>query len=82
MSATLKFGAAVVTVTCIVPISDSAFAVSAKIARHCEALTAKAFPAREMGNPAAGSAKGTGRQEEAYFKKCVANKGKVPAPRN
>ena len=83
MVANLKFTAGLISVVvCITvaPVTDSAFAVSAKIAKRCEALTAKAFPPREIGNPAAGSAKGTGREEQAYFKKCVANKGKMFAP--
>jgi hypothetical protein len=29
-------------------------------------------------DPAAGSAKGSGYQEQAYFKKCVANGGRAP----
>jgi len=31
-----------------------------EVAKKCDALTAKAFPPRAIGNPAAGSAKGTG----------------------
>ena len=82
MFANLKFKAGLIGVVCVTvaPMTDSAFAVSAKIARNCEALTAKAFPPREIGNPAAGSAKGTGREEQTYYKKCAANKGKMPAP--
>ncbi|MGY8662692.1 hypothetical protein Q3C01_10020 [Bradyrhizobium sp. UFLA05-109] len=38
---------------------------------------AKQFPPREPGNPAAGSTKGTGRDQQAFFNKCVANEGKV-----
>ncbi|MBB4427314.1 hypothetical protein GGD66_005896 [Bradyrhizobium sp. CIR48] len=38
---------------------------------------AKAFPPRQIGNPAAGSAKGTAKDQRAYFQKCVANNGKV-----
>jgi hypothetical protein len=81
MFTNLKFKAGLIGIICLIiaPMNDSAFAVSARIAKQCEGLTAKAFPARELGNPAAGSAKGTGREEQAYFKKCVANKGKMPA---
>ena len=81
MFANLKFKATLMGVVCITvaPMMDSAFAVDdAKIAKECEALTAKAFPPRVIGNPAAGSVKGTGQEEQAYFKKCVANKGKMP----
>jgi hypothetical protein len=34
-------------------------------------------PPRVIGNPGAGSAKGNGLAEQAYFKKCVASGGKV-----
>ena len=54
-----------------------ASAVTAEIARKCNALTAKQFPPREPGNPAAGSTKGSGRSQYEYFNKCVANGGKV-----
>lgn len=56
---------------------DPASAVTAEVARKCSALMTKQFPAREPGNPAAGSAKGTGRDQQAFFNKCVANGGKV-----
>ncbi len=58
-------------------IPDSAQAITAEVARKCNALTAKQFPPREPGNPAAGSAKGSGRDQNAFFNKCVANGGKV-----
>jgi hypothetical protein len=48
-----------------------------RAAKKCEALTAKAFPSREVGNPAAGSTKGTGKAEQDYYRKCVANGGKM-----
>ena len=54
-----------------------ASAVTADVARKCSALMTKQFPPREPGNPAAGSAKGSGRDQQAYFNKCVANGGKV-----
>lgn len=56
---------------------NRAQAVSVEVARTCEALTAKAYPPRVVGNPAAGSAKGTGRIQQQYFNKCVANGGKM-----
>jgi len=56
---------------------NRASAVTVEVARKCQALTAKAFPPREPGNPAAGSASGTGRMQREYFNKCVANGGKV-----
>jgi hypothetical protein len=48
-----------------------------EVAKACHALTDKAFPPRQAGNPAAGSAKGTAQDQRAYFSKCVANGGKV-----
>jgi hypothetical protein len=52
-------------------------AVTVEVARKCQALTSKAFPPREPGNPAAGSAKGSGLDQQNYFEKCVANGGRV-----
>ncbi|WP_245476837.1 hypothetical protein [Bradyrhizobium sp. Leo170] len=40
---------------------------------------AKTFPPRQIGNPAAGSAKGTGKDQREFFNKCVANGGKMDA---
>ena len=37
-----------------------ASAETVEVARKCDALTAKAYPPRVIGNPAAGSAYGTG----------------------
>jgi hypothetical protein len=54
-----------------------ASAVTVEVAKRCSALTAKAFPPRVIGNPGAGSAKGSGRAEQAYFMKCVASGGKI-----
>ncbi len=52
-------------------------AITAEVARACEAASAKAFPPRQIGNPAAGSSKGTAKDRLDYFNKCVANNGKV-----
>jgi hypothetical protein len=60
------------------PLTDNASAVSVEVAKKCNALTAKAFPPRVVGNPAAGSAKGTGADQRAYFRDCVAKQGKMP----
>jgi hypothetical protein len=57
--------------------TTSASAVTAEVAKKCESLTAKAFPPRQIGNPAAGSAKGTAQDQRAYFNKCVDAGGKV-----
>ncbi|TMJ82458.1 MAG: hypothetical protein E6G76_23505 [Alphaproteobacteria bacterium] len=57
--------------------TGSASAISGAVGRKCAALTAKAFPPRVPGIPAAGLAKGTVQDERAYFNKCVANGGRV-----
>jgi len=67
----------VLACTALGSVPDRASAITAELARKCSALTAKQFPPREPGNPAAGSAKGSGRDQRAYFDKCVANGGKV-----
>ena len=54
-----------------------ASAISVEIAKKCNSLVAKAFPPREPGNPAAGSAKGTAQDQRDYFNKCVTNGGNV-----
>ncbi|MBU6461114.1 MAG: hypothetical protein KGL35_28865 [Bradyrhizobium sp.] len=56
---------------------DSASAVSVEVARKCEEMSGKAFPPREVGNPAAGLAKGTAQSKRDYFNKCLANGGKM-----
>jgi hypothetical protein len=58
-------------------LTNGASAITAELAKKCQALTAKAFPPRVIGNPAAGSAKGSGKDEQAYFNRCVKNDGKV-----
>jgi hypothetical protein len=68
-------GLALITVA---SMTNSAGAITAEVAKKCDALTAKAFPPRVIGNPAAGSAKGTAADERAYYKKCVENEGKMP----
>lgn len=52
-------------------------AITAEVARACETAAAKEFPPRQIGNPAAGSSKGTPKERLNYFNKCVANNGKV-----
>jgi hypothetical protein len=75
----LKFGIACLVLICAAfgLASNRAGAVTVEVARKCKALTDTAFPPREPGNPAAGSAKGSGRAAQDYFNKCVANGGKV-----
>jgi hypothetical protein len=73
----LKSGSAVAALVCIAAMTGSASAVTAALAKKCETLTIKAYPPRVPGNPAAGSAKGTGPSERSYFSKCLANGGNI-----
>ena len=57
--------------------TNNASAVTPEVARKCSTLTAKAFPPRQVGNPAAGSAAGTVRDQRDYFNKCIANGGNM-----
>ena len=77
MFARTKFALGCAGFICIAVASttNNASAVTAEVARKCSALTAKAFPPRQIGNPAAGSAKGTGADQRNYFRKCAANGG-------
>lgn len=59
------------------PMATGASAITVEVAKKCETLMAKAYPPRQAGNPAAGSAKGTVQDQRGYFNKCVANGGKV-----
>jgi hypothetical protein len=77
--ANLKIGSALVALVCIA-VAPNASAVTAEVAKKCNALTAKAYPPRVVGNPAAGSAKGTGQSQRDYFNKCVANGGNMDDP--
>ena len=61
--------------TLAAPVTASA--ITADVARTCNAAVAKAFPSRQPGNPAAGSSKGTAKDQRDYFNKCVENNGKV-----
>ncbi len=61
MFANLKFmGALFGLCIALASITDSASAVSVEVVKKCNALTAKAFPPREIGNPAAGVQKERG----------------------
>jgi hypothetical protein len=74
-----KFALGCAGLVCIAVASttNNASALTAEVARKCSALTAKAFPPRQIGNPAAGSAKGTGADQRKYFRRCAANGGHV-----
>ena len=58
--------------------TSEAFAITVEVAKKCNAALATAFPPRVVGNPAAGSAKGSGPEQQAYYQKCVANGGRPP----
>ena len=66
---------AVICAACFNP--GPAGAVTAEVARKCQALKQRTFPPREIGNPAAGSDKGSGADQAAFFRKCIANGGTV-----
>jgi len=72
----LKIGGALVALGCVA-VAPGASAISVEVAKKCNALTAKAFPPRVPGNPAAGRRNGTGQTEREYFNKCVANGGNM-----
>jgi hypothetical protein len=82
MFAGLKFYLTRLALACIAIglMLGSASAITVELAKKCNALTALAFPPKVPGNPAAGSAKGSGKQMQDYFKKCVENGGKAPEP--
>jgi hypothetical protein len=71
-------GALAVSVVMMMSLStNSASAITVELAKKCNGLTAQAFPPRVVGNPAAGSAKGSALDQRTYFNKCVTNNGKV-----
>jgi hypothetical protein len=73
----LKFWSMGVALVCLAP---RASAVTVEVAKKCDALIAKAFPPRVVGNPAAGSAKRTAQSERDFFRKCVAYGGNMDDP--
>ena len=64
-----KSGCMLLALTCFAlgSLPGSASAITAEVAKKCNALTAKQFPPREPGNPAAGSTKGSGRGPTGVF---------------
>jgi hypothetical protein len=64
--------------SCLIVHATEVRATTAEVARKCQALTTAKFPPRVPGNPAAGSAKGSGLEQQDYFKACVANGGQPP----
>jgi hypothetical protein len=75
----LQFRSAILIPICLGAwsVTNSASAITVEVARKCEGLSAKAFPPKEIGNPAAGVAKGSSQSKRDYFNKCVANGGKT-----
>ena len=69
MFANLKVWGWFVALACIssAAMTSAASAVTVEVAKKCDTLTAKAFPPRVVGNPAAGSANGTPRAKSDYF---------------
>jgi hypothetical protein len=63
---------------CLIVQAAEVRATTAEVAKKCQALTNAKFPPRVPGNPAAGSAKGSGLEQQDYFKACVANGGQPP----
>lgn len=67
--------------SCALP-QTSASAITAEVAKKCSAFTAKAYPPRVVGNPAAGVQNGSYADFRNYFNKCVANGGNPPEQEN
>jgi hypothetical protein len=74
-----KFGNALTGIVCLAVLlmPQSTLAVTAEVAKKCSTLMAKKFPPRIIGNPAAGSTKGTPEGEREYFNQCVQNGGNM-----
>jgi hypothetical protein len=47
------------------------------VAKKCKILRAQQFPPRQIGNPAAGSAHGSGQDKREFFRRCVENGGNI-----
>ena len=61
----------------LLPAVSQAEPISAEVARKCKILRAKQFPPRQIGNPAAGSAYGSGQDKREFFRRCVENDGNI-----
>jgi hypothetical protein len=61
----------------LLPAVSDAQPISADVARQCKILRAKQFPPRQIGNPAAGSAYGSGQDKREFFRRCVENGGNI-----
>ena len=69
--------AAMLLVAAAAMLPEPAPAITVELAKKCNALVEKQFPPRQAGNPAAGSAKGSGQAQRDLFKKCVDSGGNV-----
>ncbi len=80
----LRIAIAIAALACVASSLPprSASAITAEIAKKCSALTAKAYPPRVVGNPAAGVKNGSYQDFRNYFNKCVANGGNPPEQEN
>jgi hypothetical protein len=78
MVANVKFWGILVAMSCVVfgQMTDRSSAVTAEVAKKCNALAAKAFPPRQVGNPAAGVI-GGGKARQEYYRKCIENGGNM-----
>ena len=72
-----KWGAGIVLLAAIALQPTGAQAITADVAKKCNLLREQQFPPRQPGNPAAGSSKGSAKDQRDYFKKCVDNGGNV-----
>ena len=84
MHTTLKNATPFLVLICVSSVvpQRSVLAITAEVAKKCSALTAKAYPPRVVGNPAAGVQNGSYQDFRNYFNKCVANGGNVPEQEN
>jgi hypothetical protein len=81
VSSKLKYGAVFVLLGIwLLLMIEGAPAITAELARKCQALTDKAFPLLVPGNPAAGRTHGTARDLLDYYNNCVSNRGNVSNP--
>ncbi len=61
----------------LLPAVSQAQPISAEVAKKCKILRAQQFPPRQIGNPAAGSAYGSGQDKRDFFRRCVENGGNI-----
>ena len=71
------FALFVVGAAALLPAVSQAQPISAEVARKCKVLRAKQFPPRQIGNPAAGSAYGSGPDKREFFRRCVEKGGNI-----